>query len=145
MGIASDTRDRQLCPHDVDGQLSWCGRCLQTVTLDLLSLPALYRDCEARLSVQADNEAMLTCTRIIGVLSSWCALVFCERGEISPGELVVENMAVFLDMNLGWLAAHGRAEEFGIAIQEIAGRSCTRPAAEGLVPAERTFLRVDHV
>ncbi|MEJ3655448.1 hypothetical protein WEH80_36910 [Actinomycetes bacterium KLBMP 9759] len=115
------------------------------MALDLLSLPALYRDCEARLSVQPDTEAMRTCTRIIGVLSAWCAFVFCERGEISPGELVVENMAVFLDMNLGWLAAHGSAQEFGAAIQELANRSYTDRRNRPSVPAERTFLRVDHV
>ena len=143
MDGAGTARKGPLCPHGTGARVRWCERCLRTVAVDLLALPALYRDREACLFYTSDDGAMRICTRIVGVLSAWCALVVCERGEISPGALVVENMAVFLDMNLRWLAAHRSADEFAAAVREPA---CATDS--GTVPplfAERMKVRVDHV
>jgi hypothetical protein len=59
------------------------------------------------------------CADVVDILSSWCSLVVCERGGIGPAAKVVEDLAVFLDMNLVWLAKHDAAGDFVVEVREL--------------------------
>jgi len=118
MGDAGKVCETPVCAHLVKAGFRLCGQCRQGVARELLSLPALYRDCEA--SAGVDVDAVRVCADVVDILSSWCSLVVCERGGIGPATKAVEDMAVFLDMNLVWLARHDAAGDFVVEVRELA-------------------------
>jgi hypothetical protein len=113
MGDAGKVCETPVCAHLVKAGFRLCGQCRQGVARELLSLPALYRDCEAR------EGGARVCADVVDILSSWCSLVVCERGGIGLAANAVEDMAVFLDMNLIWLAKHDAAGDFVIEVREL--------------------------
>jgi hypothetical protein len=136
MGDAGKVCETPVCAHLVKAGFRLCGQCRQGVARELLSLPALFRDCEAEPPGIADvREAGRVCADIVDILSSWCSLVVCERGGIAPATKTVEDMVVFLDMSLGWLARHDAGGDFVVEVRELAA------AARGVV-APREVLGV---
>ncbi len=125
MGDAGKVCETPVCAHLVKAGFRLCGQCRQGVARELLSLPALHRDGEAG---PPSEEAGRVRADVVDILSSWCSLVVCERGGIAPATGTVEDMVVFLDMSLVWLAKHDAAGDFAIEVRELA------EAARGVAP-----------
>ncbi|WP_156754465.1 hypothetical protein [Actinokineospora pegani] len=92
-------------------------------------MPGLHRGCGTRLGGQRDpgvrdsgvrQEAVRVRADVVDVLGSWCGLVVGERGTVGPGSPAVEDLVVFLDMNLAWLASHDAAGDFHAEVGELA-------------------------
>ncbi|WP_171166000.1 hypothetical protein [Streptomyces sp. I05A-00742] len=98
--------------------------------LALGELPEIYADCEAALLPRRqsllrpvgcgtrrtsgpplDEEAMATRSDILGILSSWAALVADERKTGAPRRRP-DALAAFLLTHLNWLLAHTAAKDF---------------------------------
>ncbi|GAA3850247.1 hypothetical protein GCM10022243_15130 [Saccharothrix violaceirubra] len=125
MGDADKACETPVCAHRTGAGFHLCGQCRQVLARELLSLPALHRECGAW-----HDDARTTRVRadVDDILASWCSLVVCERGVVGPATGEVEDLAVFLDVNLAWLAGHAAAADFAVEVRELveaAGRPVT--------------------
>lgn len=135
MGDAGKVCETPVCAHLVKAGFRLCGPCGQGVARELLSLPALYRDRGAGPPEGSlAEEVVRVRADIVDILSSWCSLVVCERGGIAPATPTVEDMVVFLDMNVAWLAKHDAAGDFAVEVRELAtaARGVTRGEVLGV-------------
>lgn len=134
-------RDQQAAkpePRRAAHGLQLCDVCVDRLVADLTRIPGLHAECEEVLvqprrkwrervresdhgDIQLDQAALGARSAIIGVLSSWVALVAEERGIGAPRRRQAEPLAAYLRLHVDWLAAHATAPDFAAEIAELAG------------------------
>jgi hypothetical protein len=70
--------------------------------------------------ISLNEVAVRVRSDILDVLSSWCTLVVQERAVPGPGRRTAEDLAVFLDRQLPWLAGHPAVGDFTAEVRELA-------------------------
>jgi hypothetical protein len=125
------------CSRTVSTGSGICAHCRRAVHRELRSLPDLYDDSGGRLvgtpqgvvervrstraaGISLNEAALRIRSDILDVLSSWCTLVVQERGVAGPRRRTAEDLAVFLDRQLPWLAGHPAVGDFTAEVRELA-------------------------
>jgi hypothetical protein len=125
------------CSRTVSAGARICADCRRVVHRYLQSLPGLYDACEERLvhtpqggvervrstravGISLNEVALAVRSDILDVLSSWCTLVVQERAVPGPRRRTAEDLAVFLDRQMPWLAGHPAVGDFTAEVRELA-------------------------
>ncbi|PPK65658.1 hypothetical protein V5P93_005127 [Actinokineospora auranticolor] len=118
--------------------LRGCDRCRQALRDELRALPGLHESCAQSLTpgrrpevvrvkgggipggISLNPTAVSVRASVLGVLSSWTALIVDELGVERPPSRRVHVLSTFLYRNLDWLLAHEAAADLAEEITDLA-------------------------